>query len=98
MLCISFILHNLCIIAFYPKEYYCLLPFFFFFLFSPGADQKNKNEEIFLLFIIYLFSFIAVKNLLEKYNINPKDVGRLEVGTETILDKAVSHSFLFPIK
>lgn len=30
----------------------------------------------------------VVKNLLEKYNINPADVGRLEVGTETIIDKA----------
>jgi len=26
--------------------------------------------------------------LFEKYNINPKDIGRLEVGTETILDKS----------
>jgi hydroxymethylglutaryl-CoA synthase len=25
---------------------------------------------------------------MEKYNINPKDIGRLEVGTETILDKS----------
>jgi hydroxymethylglutaryl-CoA synthase len=28
--------------------------------------------------------------LLKKYNIDPKDVGRLEVGTETILDKSKS--------
>lgn len=26
--------------------------------------------------------------MFEKYNINPKDIGRLEVGTETILDKS----------
>jgi hydroxymethylglutaryl-CoA synthase len=32
----------------------------------------------------------AVKNLLEKYNINPADIGRLEVGTETIIDKSKS--------
>ncbi len=31
---------------------------------------------------------LVVKNLFEKYNINPKDIGRLEVGTETILDKS----------
>jgi hydroxymethylglutaryl-CoA synthase len=32
----------------------------------------------------------AVQSLLEKYNIDPKDVGRLEVGTETIVDKSKS--------
>ncbi|KAJ3270261.1 hypothetical protein HDV01_000427 [Terramyces sp. JEL0728] len=32
----------------------------------------------------------VVKNLLEKYNIDPSKVGRLEVGTETIIDKAKS--------
>lgn len=32
----------------------------------------------------------AVQSLLEKYKISPKDVGRLEVGTETILDKSKS--------
>jgi hydroxymethylglutaryl-CoA synthase len=32
----------------------------------------------------------AVKSLLEKYAINPKDIGRLEVGTETLLDKSKS--------
>eukprot|EP01028_Stygiella_incarcerata_P008487 TRINITY_DN36_c0_g1_i2.p1 TRINITY_DN36_c0_g1~~TRINITY_DN36_c0_g1_i2.p1 ORF type:complete len:492 (+),score=132.27 TRINITY_DN36_c0_g1_i2:121-1476(+) len=33
-------------------------------------------------------SMTSVKNLLEKYNIDPKDIGRLEVGTETIIDKS----------
>lgn len=32
----------------------------------------------------------AVMNLMEKYNIAPTDVGRLEVGTETIIDKSKS--------
>lgn len=32
----------------------------------------------------------AVSRLLEKNNISPKDVGRLEVGTETIVDKSKS--------
>jgi hydroxymethylglutaryl-CoA synthase len=31
-----------------------------------------------------------VQSLLEKYNIDPKDVGRVEVGTETIVDKSKS--------
>lgn len=35
-------------------------------------------------------SLTALKNLLTKYSIDPKDVGRLEVGTETLLDKAKS--------
>ena len=35
-------------------------------------------------------SLTCVSNLLKKNNINPKDVGRLEVGTETVLDKSKS--------
>jgi len=37
-----------------------------------------------------LDSLLAVKGLLTKYNISPKDIGRLEVGTETIIDKSKS--------
>ena len=33
-------------------------------------------------------SLTSLKNLLEKYNIKKEDVGRLEVGTETLLDKS----------
>jgi hydroxymethylglutaryl-CoA synthase len=36
------------------------------------------------------YSFLAVNNLLNKFNISPKDIGRLEVGTETIVDKSKS--------
>ena len=32
----------------------------------------------------------GVSSLLEKYNIDPKSIGRLEVGTETIIDKSKS--------
>ncbi|KAF0388435.1 hydroxymethylglutaryl-CoA synthase [Gigaspora margarita] len=32
----------------------------------------------------------TVQNLVEKYNISYKDIGRLEVGTETIIDKSKS--------
>lgn len=29
-------------------------------------------------------------SLLEKYNVDPKQIGRLEVGSETVLDKSKS--------
>lgn len=32
----------------------------------------------------------CVKNLLEKNNISPSSIGRLEIGTETFLDKSKS--------
>jgi len=32
----------------------------------------------------------AVASLLEKYNIDPKSIGRIDVGTETIIDKSKS--------
>ena len=32
----------------------------------------------------------AVQSLLEKYNVDPRSVGRLEVGTETLIDKSKS--------
>lgn len=33
-------------------------------------------------------SSLAVSNLMRKYNIDPKSIGRLDVGTETIIDKS----------
>ena len=39
---------------------------------------------------IYSIALTAVSSLIRKYNINLNDVGRLEVGTETILDKSKS--------
>lgn len=35
-------------------------------------------------------SLTCVKNLLEKNNIDPLSIGRLEVGTETLIDKSKS--------
>ena len=35
-------------------------------------------------------SLTCVRNLLSKYNVKPSQVGRLEVGTETLLDKSKS--------
>lgn len=39
---------------------------------------------------IYSLALTAVSSLLRKYSINPADIGRLEVGTETLLDKSKS--------
>ncbi|CEL62005.1 hydroxymethylglutaryl-CoA synthase [Rhizoctonia solani AG-1 IB] len=36
------------------------------------------------------FALTAVSSLLEKYNIDPKSIGRIDVGTETIIDKSKS--------
>lgn len=39
---------------------------------------------------IYSMSLTTLSSLLSKYNIDPKSIGRLEVGTETLLDKSKS--------
>ncbi|KAB8200015.1 hydroxymethylglutaryl-coenzyme A synthase C terminal-domain-containing protein [Aspergillus parasiticus] len=39
---------------------------------------------------IYSLALTTVSSLLRKYSIDPKTIGRLEVGTETILDKSKS--------
>lgn len=39
---------------------------------------------------IYSFALTSVSNLLKKYKIDPNSIGRLEVGTETLLDKSKS--------
>ena len=39
---------------------------------------------------IYSFALTALSNLLNKYQIDTNSIGRLEVGTETILDKSKS--------
>jgi len=43
-------------------------------------DQEDVNS----------ISLTVLKNLMMKYGVNPLSVGRLEVGTETLLDKAKS--------
>nr|AGQ04158.1 hydroxymethylglutaryl-CoA synthase [Lavandula angustifolia] len=43
-------------------------------------------------------SMTAVVSLLEKYGVDPKQIGRLEVGSETVLDKSKSiKTFLMPV-
>lgn len=44
----------------------------------------NDREDI------YSLSLTVLKNLIEKYDIDTKSIGRLEVGTETLLDKSKS--------
>ncbi|KAL8914913.1 MAG: hypothetical protein Q9171_000540 [Xanthocarpia ochracea] len=39
---------------------------------------------------IYSLALTTVSSLLRKYSVDPKSVGRLEVGTETLLDKSKS--------
>ncbi|KAL6718983.1 3-hydroxy-3-methylglutaryl coenzyme A synthase [Lecanora helva] len=39
---------------------------------------------------IYSFALTTVSSLLRKYSIDPTSIGRLEVGTETLLDKSKS--------
>ncbi|KAF2828829.1 hydroxymethylglutaryl-CoA synthase [Ophiobolus disseminans] len=39
---------------------------------------------------IYSLALTSLSSLLKKYNIDPKNIGRLEVGTETLLDKSKS--------
>ncbi|TKW58475.1 Hydroxymethylglutaryl-CoA synthase [Colletotrichum tanaceti] len=39
---------------------------------------------------IYSFALTVTSNLIKKYNIDTNSIGRLEVGTETILDKSKS--------
>uniref|UniRef100_A0A7C9DCJ0 Hydroxymethylglutaryl-CoA synthase n=1 Tax=Opuntia streptacantha TaxID=393608 RepID=A0A7C9DCJ0_OPUST len=47
---------------------------------------------------IISMSLTAVNSLLEKYQIDPKQIGRLEVGSETVLDKSKSiKTFLMEI-
>lgn len=57
--------------------------------YTVGLGQNNMafvgdREDIVSI------SLTVVKSLLEKYSINVNDIGRLEVGTETIIDKSKS--------
>ncbi|KAL0273315.1 UNVERIFIED_CONTAM: hypothetical protein PYX00_006013 [Menopon gallinae] len=57
--------------------------------YTIGLGQKrmtfcNDREDI------HSLCLTVTKNLLERYNIKPEEIGRLEVGTETIIDKSKS--------
>jgi hydroxymethylglutaryl-CoA synthase len=47
---------------------------------SAVNDRENVNS----------ISLTCVRNLLIKHKINPRQIGRLEVGTETLIDKSKS--------
>ena len=47
---------------------------------AVSSDREDINT----------ISLTCVKNLLTKNNICPKTIGRLEVGTETLIDKSKS--------
>jgi hydroxymethylglutaryl-CoA synthase len=47
---------------------------------SAASDREDVNS----------MSLTCVRNLFIKHKVSPKDIGRLEVGTETIIDKAKS--------
>lgn len=49
-----------------------------------GMACVNDREDIASI------SLTCLKNLFQKYNIDPKQIGRLEVGTETLIDKSKS--------
>lgn len=38
----------------------------------------------------YLSSYLVVNNLMKNNNLHPSQIGRLEVGTETLVDKSKS--------
>lgn len=52
---------------------------------SMVRDTVSLHASTFIQ--LYL---IAVSGLLERYNIDPKSIGRIDVGTETIIDKSKS--------
>ena len=55
-------------------------------------SSNHMNPPFLLAFCpdIYSIALTTVSSLLRKYSIDPKDIGRLEVGTETLLDKSKS--------
>ena len=55
-----------------------------------GQTQWLVTDYLCCLADIYSMSLTTLSSLLSKYNIDPKSVGRLEVGTETLLDKSKS--------
>lgn len=57
--------------------------------YTIGLGQQNMAFASGFQDVVSL-SLTALHNLLEKYGISPKNVGRLEVGTETLIDKSKS--------
>ena len=50
---------------------------------SIGVQQALQTS-------IYSLALTTLSSLFKKYSVDPKNIGRLEVGTETLLDKSSS--------
>lgn len=50
----------------------------------PGIQTTDVLADI------YSLALTTLSSLFKKYSIDPKSIGRLEVGTETMLDKSKS--------
>ncbi|KAI5300331.1 hypothetical protein KEM56_002536 [Ascosphaera pollenicola] len=62
-------------------------------MFEEEEEEKKEKENLpanAQLADIYSMALTTTSSLLRKYNIDPKSIGRLEVGTETLLDKSKS--------
>ena len=55
--------------------------------YAPSCDSF---PVVYPVSSFFTFLALAVSGLLTKYNIDPKSIGRIDVGTETIIDKSKS--------
>lgn len=80
--------------GFYVREHKFIDSFLCMVFQEPGYVQKVLSFNIW----VSIFSLTVVTNLLEKYGVDPKQIGRLEVGSETVIDKSKSiKTFLMQI-
>lgn len=62
------------------------------------AKKPASQDPHYSLTSMFSFSLTVVTSLLEKYKIDPTQIGRLEVGSETVIDKSKSiKTFLMQI-
>lgn len=54
------------------------------------VDDREDINSLCLTGILYSLFILVVQSLMEKYSVSYSDIGRLEVGTETIIDKSKS--------
>lgn len=69
-----------------PSKFFCL---------PNGNSDSSRRDRLkrgltFVQTDIYSLALTTVSSLLSKYNVDPNSIGRLEVGTETLLDKSKS--------
>ena len=57
---------------------------------KPGRSRISRDPHTNWETDIYSMALTTLSSLLRKYSIDPKNIGRLGVGTETILDKSKS--------